>query len=79
LADRSGRPRAGAIVVALETPHGLGVEALMDRGVAVFAIHPKWPDCFGDRLSLAGVKDDRRDPLVLASLAQDGSALLSSP
>ena len=55
------------VAVAIETPHGPIVEALMDRGVAVFAINPKQLDRFRDRLSPAGAKDDRRDALVLAS------------
>ena len=55
------------IAVAIETPHGPVVEALMDRGIAVFAINPKQLDRFRDRFSPAGAKDDRRDALVLAS------------
>lgn len=55
------------VAVAIETPHGPIVEALMDRGVAVFAINPKQLDRFRDRFSPAGAKDDRRDALVLAS------------
>ena len=57
----------GQVAVAIETPHGPIVEALMDRGVAVFAINPKQLDRFRDRFSPAGAKDDRRDALVLAS------------
>ncbi|MGK7865524.1 IS110 family transposase [Falsiroseomonas sp. E2-1-a4] len=57
----------GQIAVGIETPHGPVVEALMDRGVAVFAINPKQLDRFRDRFSPAGAKDDRRDALVLAS------------
>jgi len=57
----------GQIAAAIETPHGPIVEALMDRGIAVFAINPKQLDRFRDRLSPAGAKDDRRDALVLAS------------
>jgi transposase len=58
---------ASEIAIAIETPHGPVVEALMDRGVAVFAINPKQLDRFRDRFSPAGAKDDRRDALVLAS------------
>ncbi len=58
---------ASEIAIAIETPHGPVVEALMDRGVAVFAINPKQLDRFRDRVSPAGAKDDRRDALVLAS------------
>jgi len=60
------------IAVAIETPHGPVVEALMDRGINVYAINPKQLDRFRDRFSPAGAKDDRRDALVLASsLATD--------
>jgi transposase len=59
--------RPDQVAVAIETPHGPIVEALMDRGIAVFAINPKQLDRFRDRLSPAGAKDDRRDALVLAS------------
>lgn len=55
------------VAVAIETPHGPVVEALMDRGVAVFSVNPKQLDRFRDRFSPAGAKDDRRDALVLAS------------
>jgi transposase len=65
LGRRGDRP--DDIAVAIETPHGPAVEALMDRGIAVFAINPKQFDRFRDRLSPAGAKDDRRDALVLAS------------
>jgi transposase len=42
------------------------VEALLERGIAVFAINPKQLDRFGDRHTAAGAKDDRRDAFVLA-------------
>jgi len=57
--------RPEEVAVAIETPTGPVVEALMDRGVAVFSINPKQLDRFRDRLSPAGAKDDRRDALVL--------------
>ena len=57
----------GQVAVAIETPHGPIVEALMDRGIAAFAINPKQLDRFRDRFSPSGVKDGRRDALVLAS------------
>jgi transposase len=65
LCAQSERPEQ--VAVAIETPHGPIVEALMDRGVTVFAINPKQLDRFRDRFSPAGAKDDRRDALVLAS------------
>jgi len=53
------------IAVAIETPHGPVVEALLERGFAVFTINPKQLDRFRDRFSVAGAKDDSRDALVL--------------
>jgi transposase len=64
-----------AITVGIETPHGIVVETLLDRGLAVFAINPKQLDRFRDRFSMSGAKDDRRDALVLAdSLRTDRQA-----
>lgn len=65
LAGQAERPEQ--VAVAIETPHGPVVEALMDRQITVFAINPKQLDRFRDRFSPAGAKDDRRDALVLAS------------
>ena len=63
----------GAIVVALEVPHGPVVEALMERGFVVHSLNPKQLDRFRDRFSPAGAKDDRRDARVLAdALRTDG-------
>ncbi len=50
-----------ALPPAIEVPHGPIVDALMDRGFQVFAIHPKQLDRFRDRFSPAGAKDDGRD------------------
>jgi transposase len=71
--------KAGASVhtigVAIETPRGPVVEALLERGFAVFSINPKQLDRFRDRFSVAGAKDDSRDAQVLASsLRSDGRA-----
>jgi len=54
------------IAVAIEVPHGVVVETLLDRGLSVFALNPKQLDRFRDRYTTAGAKDDRRDALVLA-------------
>jgi len=63
------------IAVAIETPRGPVVEALLEHGFAVFAINPKQLDRFRDRFSLAGAKDDSRDALVLGhSLLTDRHA-----
>jgi transposase len=56
-----------AIAVAIETPHGPVVEALLERGFGVHAINPKQLDRFRDRHTVAGAKDDRRDARVLAN------------
>ncbi len=65
----------GEAAAAIEKPHGPEVDALPERGVAVFALNPKQLDRFRDRFSPAGAKDDRRDALVLAgSLATDRKA-----
>ena len=62
--------------VAIETPHGPVVEALMERGFRVFSINPKQLDRFRDRFSPAGAKDDSRDAHVLAdALRTDPQAL----
>lgn len=59
--------------VGLEVPHGAVVDALLDHGLAVFAINPKQLDRFRDRYSPSGAKDDRRDAFVLANaLRTDG-------
>ena len=55
-----------AVAVAIEVPHGLVVESLLERGFRVHAINPKQLDRFRDRFSPAGAKDDSRDARVLA-------------
>ncbi|HLA14939.1 MAG TPA: IS110 family transposase [Gemmatimonadaceae bacterium] len=68
-----GQP--GDVGVAIEITRGAIVEALMERGFAVFAINPKQLDRFRDRHTVAGAKDDRRDAFVLLhSLATDPHA-----
>src|SRR6266571_872536 len=64
-----------SIAVAIEVPRGAVVEALVERGLSVFAINPKQLDRFRDRHTVAGAKDDRRDAHVLAdSLRTDPGA-----
>lgn len=63
---------AERLAIAIETPRGSLVEALVDRGFHVFAINPKQLDRFRDRHTVAGAKDDRLDAFVLAqSLGTD--------
>ncbi|MGH7347003.1 MAG: IS110 family transposase [Candidatus Rokuibacteriota bacterium] len=54
------------LAVAIEVPRGPVVEALLERGVHVFALNPKQLDRFRDRHTVAGAKDDRLDAWVLA-------------
>jgi transposase len=58
--------RAERVAVAIETPRGSVVEALMDRGVAAFSINPKQLDRFRDRYTVGGAKSDALDAFVLA-------------
>ena len=55
-----------AIVVGIETPHGILVDTLIDQGFSVCALNPKQLDRFRDRFSAGGAKDDRRDARVLS-------------
>ena len=64
LRERSAEVQA--LAVAIEVPHGPVVEALLDAGIAVYAINPKAVDRFRDRHSVAGAKDDRRSRRVPA-------------
>ena len=54
------------VQVAIEVPHGPGVESLLNRGFQVHSINPRQLDRFRDRFSPAGAKDDSRDAHVLA-------------
>jgi transposase len=67
--------RTDEVAVAIEVTRGAIVEALLERGFAVFAINPKQLDRFRDRHTVAGAKDDRRDAFVLLhSLSTDPQA-----
>lgn len=63
----AGVSSAGLVHIAIEVPHGPVVEALLERGFAVYAINPKQMDRFRDRFTMAGAKDDSRDAEVMAS------------
>jgi transposase len=74
LRERTGVPPA-AMAVAIETPRGVLVDALIEHGFVVFAINPKQLDRFRDRFTAAGAKDDTRDAHVLGdSLRTDPRA-----
>lgn len=69
LADRLIGKAGGAVdqvAVAIETPRGAIVEALIDRGIAAFSINPKQADRFRDRHRVSGAKSDALDAFVLA-------------
>jgi transposase len=67
--------QASRVAVAIEVPHGVVVETLLERGLVVYSINPKQLDRFRDRFTAAGAKDDRRDARVLAdSLRTDRRA-----
>ena len=73
LAKTGAQPKE--IAVAIETPRGPVVEALLERGLQVYAINPKQLDRFRDRFTVAGAKDDSRDAYVLGhSLRTDRHA-----
>jgi transposase len=68
-ADRLIGKAGGAVeqvAVAIETPRGAIVEALIDRGIAAFSINPKQADRFRDRHRVSGAKSDALDAFVLA-------------
>ena len=54
------------IAVGIEVGHGVLVDALLEQGLAVFAINPKQLDRFRDRFTAGGAKDDRRDARAIA-------------
>jgi transposase len=55
-----------AIAVGIETPRGVLVDTLIERGFSVWVINPKQLDRFRDRFTAAGAKDDRRDAQAVA-------------
>lgn len=75
LADLS-RHRLDLVAVAIETPRGPVVEALVERGCQVFVCHPKQLSRFRDRYSMAGKKDDPFDAAILADLLRTDRHLL---
>jgi transposase len=56
------------IAIAVETSHGAWVQALLDRGYAVYPVNPKCIERFRGALSVAGNKSDRIDCKVLAMM-----------
>ena len=58
------------VVVAVESTHGLLVNALVGSGYGVYPINPRVAARYRERDSVAGVKSDRRDADVLANLVR---------
>ncbi len=56
------------ILFAIETPHSLLVDFLMETGYTVYAINPKSVDRYRDRYRTSGAKDDFFDANVLANI-----------
>jgi Transposase len=65
-AESERRRQPSEIHVAIETPHGPIVEALLERGFSVYSINAKQLDRFRDRFTVSGAKDDSLDSYVLA-------------
>ena len=64
--------RGEPVIAAMEAPHGVMVEVLLERGIECYSINPKQLDRFRDRHSCSGAKDDPLDAYVLArSLCTD--------
>jgi hypothetical protein len=68
LKTSGGEP--GEIHVAIETPHGPIVEALLERGFNVYSINPKQLDRFRDRFTVAEAKDDNSMPMCLRTVSR---------
>ncbi len=64
-----------SVAVAIETPRGSLVEALVEQQYAVFFLNPRQMDRFRDRHTMAGSKDDRFDALVLADSLRTDAVL----
>jgi transposase len=60
-------PDLSSVRAAMESPHGVMVEVLLERGIATYSVNPKQLDRFRDRHSGAGAKDDDLDAYVLAT------------
>src|SRR6267143_1904631 len=56
------------IAIAAETAQGAWVQALLDRGYAIYPVNPKSAERFREALSAAGNKSDRIDSKVLAMM-----------
>ena len=75
-AVRARAQAAHDVLVALETPHGPLVGALLEQGFTVYAINPKAVERHRDRFRVAGAKSDLRDAWVLATLLRTDRPLV---
>ena len=56
------------VFLAIETPHGLLVDSLLEHGYRIYAINPKAADRYRDRIRPSGSKDDVLDARNLAEI-----------
>jgi transposase len=68
LAIAEHEPQATAVLVAIERPDGLLVEALLDAGYPLYALNPKAVERYRGRTSSAGAKTDPADAELLARI-----------
>jgi transposase len=61
-------PDPGAVLVAIETAHGLLVAALLDAGYSVYAINPKSVERYRTRTRVSRAKTDPADAELLARI-----------
>jgi transposase len=61
-------PDPGAVLVAIETAHGLLVAALLDAGYSVYAINPKSVERYRTRTRVSQAKTDPADAELLARI-----------
>jgi transposase len=61
-------PQASAVLVAIERPDGLLVQALLDAGYTLYALNPKAVERYRDRTSSSGAKTDPADAELLARI-----------
>ena len=61
-------PDAAAVLVAIERPDGLLVEALLTAGYTVYALNPKAVERYRGRTRTSGAKTDPADAELLARI-----------
>ena len=68
-----GHPDQKLVPIAIETPRGLFVSSLRDRGFPVYAINPLSAARYRDRHSVSRKKSDAQDAAVLANILRTDS------